>query len=109
MQRLLGYRVRRVFFKILSTDVMSAQLETGEIQMMYPVDPADVDRIRLITGVAVESTQGVAPELWSLMYFDPLLDPRVRQAMLYAIDRERICSEALQGFCTTPLTNVRQL
>jgi peptide/nickel transport system substrate-binding protein len=34
-----------VFFKILSTDVMSAQLETGEIQFMFPVDPADTDRI----------------------------------------------------------------
>ncbi len=99
----------RVFFRIVSTDVMAAQLETGEIQVMFPVDPADVDRISGIDGVTVGSEQGIAPELWSIMFDDEELDARVRQAMLHAIDREAICQEAMAGYCSTPITNIRQI
>lgn len=99
----------RVFFRIVSTDVMAAQLEAGEIQVMFPVDPADVDRISGIEGVTVASEQGIAPELWSIMFDDEELDVRVRQAMLFAIDREAICQEAMAGNCSTPTTNIRQI
>lgn len=99
----------KVFFKILTSDVASAQLETGEIQYMFPVDAADVDRIKRIEGVTVASHDGVAPEVLALNYADPKLqDPRIRQAMLYAIDRVGICKTVLAGHCTTPLTNIRQ-
>lgn len=99
----------RVFMRIVSTDVMSAQLETREIDYMFPVDPADVDRISGLDGVTVGSQTGIAPELWSLMHDDGSLDVRVRQAMLFAIDRDSICQEAMQGYCSTPVTNIRQI
>jgi peptide/nickel transport system substrate-binding protein len=99
----------RVFFKILSTDVMSAQLETGEIQYMFPLDPADVERVSNIPGVTVASEQGIAPELWSIMHDHEPLDVRVRQAMLFAIDRVGLCQQAMQGHCSTPITNIRQI
>lgn len=99
----------RVFMRIVSTDVQAAQLETGELQVMFPVDPADVDRISGLEGVSVGSAQGVAPDLWSIMFDDDELDPRVRQAMLFAIDREGICQQAMGGNCSTPTTNIRQI
>ena len=99
----------RVFFRIVSTDVQSAQLETGEIQFMFPVDPADVDRISNIDGVTVGSQEGIAPELWSIMHDIDPIDARVRQAMLFAIDREAICQQAMSGYCSTPVTNIRQI
>jgi len=99
----------RVFFRIVSTDVMSAQLETGEIQVMFPVDPADVERISSIPGITVGSEKGIAPELWSIMHDDETIDVRVRQAMLFAIDREAICQQAMAGYCSTPITNIRQI
>ena len=99
----------RVFFRIVSTDVQSAQLETGEIQFMFPVDPADVDRISGIEGITVGSQEGIAPELWSIMHDEGELDARVRQAMLFAIDREAICQQAMSGYCSTPITNIRQI
>ena len=98
----------RVFLKIIDTDVMSAQLETREIQFMFPVDSADAERIGNLQGIELVSHVGTAPELWSIMHDVPL-DTRVRQAMLFAIDREAICEQALQGFCSTPVTNIRQI
>jgi peptide/nickel transport system substrate-binding protein len=110
----------RVFMRIVSTDVMSAQLEAGEIDFMFAVDPADVDRISSLPGITVGSATGIAPELWSLMHDDGprgadglggtgSLDVRVRQAMLFAIDRESICQQAMAGYCSTPITNIRQI
>jgi peptide/nickel transport system substrate-binding protein len=100
----------KVNLKALATDVTSAQLQTGETDFIFPVDPADVQRISAIDGVAVLSHQGVAPELLALNYASPKLkDPRIRQAMIYAIDRAGICKQVLAGQCTTPLTNIRQI
>jgi peptide/nickel transport system substrate-binding protein len=100
----------KVNLKALATDVTSAQLQTGETDYIFPVDPADVQRISAIDGVGVLSHQGVAPELLALNYASPKLkDPRIRQAMIYAIDRVNICKQVLAGQCTTPLTNIRQI
>lgn len=101
---------KEVVFEPLSTDQMTAQLQTGEVQYAYTVDPADVDRVRKISGVTVASHHGVAPDVLGLNNGDSTLkDPRVRQAMLYAIDRVGICKTILAEHCTTPLTNLRQI
>lgn len=99
----------RVFMRIVSTDVMSAQLEAGEIDFMFAVDPADVERISGLPGIEVGSATGIAPELWSIMHDDEGLDVRVRQAMLFAVDRVSICQQAMSGYCSTPITNIRQI
>jgi peptide/nickel transport system substrate-binding protein len=100
----------KVIFEILSTDQMTAQLQTGEVQYVYTVDPSDVDRIKRISGVTVASHNGVAPELFGLNNGGSVFkDPRVRQAMLYAIDRAGICKTILAGHCTTPTANLRQI
>ena len=99
----------KVFFRIVATDVQSAQLETREIDFMFPVDPADVDRVSGLDGITVGSAPGVAPELWSIMHDHEPLDVRVRQAMLFAINRDAICQQAMSGYCSTPVTNIRQI
>jgi peptide/nickel transport system substrate-binding protein len=99
----------RVFITADPEDVQSARLETGEVQFIYGVAPADVERIRSISGVEVQSVGSAAPVTWQLMFHEPLLDPRVRQAMVYAVDREGICEGLLEGYCTVPLTNLTQI
>jgi peptide/nickel transport system substrate-binding protein len=99
-----------VVFQVLSTDQMTAKLQTGEVQYIYTVDPSDVERVKSMSDVTVASHEGVAPEVYGLNNAAPeLKDPRVRQAMLYAIDREGICKTILAGHCTVPLTNLRQI
>ena len=99
-----------VVFEILSTDQMTAKLQTGEVNYIYTVDPSDVSRVKAIPGVTVASHQGVAPELFAFNNGAPeLKDPRIRQAMIYAIDRKGICQTVLAGHCATPTTNLRQI
>ena len=101
---------QKVVFQVLSTDQMTAKLQTGEVQYIYTVDPSDVDRVKGMSGVTVASHQSVAPEVFGLNNAMPeLKDPRIRQAMLYAIDRKGICQTILGGHCTTPETNLRQI
>lgn len=99
----------RVFIKFVGADVATAQLETREIQYNLAVDPADTERIGALEGIELESVPTVAPMSWNLMFYGPLLDRRVRQAMVYAIDREQICESVAQGNCTVPLTNIPQI
>lgn len=96
----------RVFMKLLTTDVAAAQFQAGEIQFLFRIGPDDAGRIADLPGVELARLPGVAPELWSIMH-DVGIDKRIRQAMLFAIDREAICEQAMQGFCTTPTTNIR--
>lgn len=70
------------------------------------IGPDDAGRIEGLPGVTLERGPGVAPELWSIMH-DVGIDKRIRQAMLYALDREAICEQALQGFCSVPGSNIR--
>ncbi|NED97924.1 ABC transporter substrate-binding protein [Phytoactinopolyspora alkaliphila] len=104
-----GAAFDRVTFRVVSVDVMSAQLETGEIQFMFSIDPTDVERVGALESIEVESTSGIAPGVWAIQHFEPLLDPQVRQAMAYAIDREAICDAVYKGYCETPIANIRQL
>jgi peptide/nickel transport system substrate-binding protein len=99
----------RLFIKYVDGDVASAQLETREVQFILEVAPDDVDRLDSLDGIEIQSTTGTRPTFLALMHYEPLLDKRVRQAMVYAIDREGICQLVFDGHCTVPVTNVPQI
>ena len=96
----------RVFMKLLTTDVAAAQFQAGEIQFLFRLGPDGAGRVAGLPGVELARLPGVAPELWSIMH-DVGIDKRIRQAMLFALDREAICEQALQGYCSVPTTNIR--
>ena len=67
---------------------MQAQLQTGTIQYMYPVIPTQIASVKAIKGVSVGEAQGVSADTLGMNYAAPVLkDPRVRQAMIYAVNR----------------------
>jgi peptide/nickel transport system substrate-binding protein len=99
-----------VVFEILNSDQMQAQLQTGSIQYMYPVIPSQISSIKAINGVTVQSAQGVSADTLGLNYAAPVLkDPRVRQAMIYAVNRAEICKTVLSGYCTISVPNIREI
>jgi peptide/nickel transport system substrate-binding protein len=101
---------QHVVFQILNSDQMQAQLQTGELQYMYPVIPTQIASVKAIPGVTVGQAQGVSADTLGLNYAAPALkDPRVRQAMIYAVNRAGICKTVLGGYCTISVPNIRQI
>ena len=87
----------RIFLRILTPQVGQAQLETGELDLMtLPI--AEIERTNSMTLAHVESVPSP-----SMSFFAPNVereffqDKRVRQAMMYAIDREGLVQAVLQG------------
>ena len=96
----------RVRLSLLQSEVAAAQLETGELQVSGLIAPLEAARLDELETVAVESTPGVWPEV--LQFNDPQLeDPRIRQAMIYALDLDGICEEVLAGYCDVTWNQVR--
>lgn len=99
----------RVFFKIVTdAEARVAQLQSGELQFIDGVSALDVDRLEAIDGITVAGATGQNPNIIGMNYDHPLFeDARVRQAILFAIDREGICQEVFRGFCSVSPTNQR--
>lgn len=99
----------RLFFKIVTDgEARQAQLQSGELQFIDGVSALDVERLQSIDGLTVNSAPGQNPNIIGFAHDHPLLrDPRVRQAIVFAIDREGLCEEVLKGLCSVSPTNQR--
>ena len=84
-----------LYLQMLTSDVATAQLATGEIDVVQ-ISPQDLATIEGLDGVTVSS----APSpgfLRLLVNFQKFEDERVRQAFLYAINRQGIIDGVLGG------------
>jgi ABC-type transport system substrate-binding protein len=98
--------IDHVFLKPVTTDVATAQLETGEMQLVQ-ISATDVDRLKSNTSLKIASKAGPGIILMAVNVDQPYLkDKRVRQAMLYAIDRQGIVNQVLGGQATLTNTHV---
>lgn len=99
----------QVFFKIITeAEARLAQLQTGEIQFVDQVGAADIERLEAIDGITVEGATGLNPNIIGFNDASPAFDdPRVKQALVFAIDREGICAQVFLGLCSVSDINVR--
>lgn len=84
-----------LYLQMLTSDVATAQLATGETDLVQ-ISPQDLDTVEGLDGVNVTS----APSpgfLRLLVNFEKFDDERIRQALLYAIDRQGIIDGILGG------------
>jgi len=84
-----------LYLQMLTSDVATAQLATGETDLVQ-IAPQDLETVEGLDGVTVTS----APSpgfLRLLVNFTKFDDERVRQAFLYAIDRQGIIDGVLGG------------
>ena len=101
---------QKVRMNLLQTDVATAQLETGDLQLTAQVAPLDVARLEALDNVEIQTVTGVWPEVLQFFVDSPALqDPKVRQAMAFALDLEGLCAEVLAGYCTVTRDQVRLL
>lgn len=94
-------KLDRIFCKVLTQqDIGIAQLEKGEIDLMV-VPVTEADRLRKNANLTVTSTPAPSVSFLALNFDRPFFkDKRVRQAMMYALDREAIIKEILKGEAT---------
>lgn len=87
----------RILMPIRTPAVAMAELERGEIDIIR-LPMADLEAAQQIEGVSVVSVQGAGRDTISVNLTRPYFeDKRVRQAMMYAIDRQGIVDSVLQG------------
>lgn len=86
-----------VYAQYLAGDVARAQLETGEIDIAQ-LASADVASVQKTGKITVQKAPGTAVmSLYTALNSGKLADPKVRRAVLYAIDRQSIVDNVLAG------------
>jgi peptide/nickel transport system substrate-binding protein len=95
-------RLRQVFMRVMKEDgARVAALEAGDVDMIQNVPP---DQVKRLTGAGYE----IVWELMARQHFvvansvleggGPFKDPRVRQALNHAVDKEAILSRLFFGY-----------
>lgn len=88
----------RVEFRMIKNDEARVNaLRTDAVDMIEFVPWKDIDALGRQVGIKVVSSGGAFMNLWVNVKKKPLDDPRVRQAIAYAIDREAISKAAFFG------------
>jgi peptide/nickel transport system substrate-binding protein len=91
-------KLEKIFVRFATSDVATAQLERGEIVHTL-VAASDADRLRNVKGIKVANKPGAGIWIMAVATDQPKLrDKRVRQAMVYALDREGIVKQVLKGY-----------
>ena len=89
--------IDEIYLRPVTSDVATAQLGTGEMDLVQ-ISPADLETVEALDGIEVSSGPGAGFVRTSVNEKKPYLqDVRLRQAMLYAIDRQQLIDEAFAG------------
>lgn len=94
-------KVDKLFIKIMPATNLLAQLQRGEIDMnlglgvgLFPVQ--DYDAVKKLPNVKTKLESTLTYQV--LMFnTEKITDPKVRQAIVYGIDRQKIVDKLLQG------------
>lgn len=87
-----------VYAKFMATDAAQAQLQTGEIDFSQ-VAASDADRVKELAGVSFHQIGGPGiMALHNAWDSGKLADPRVRQAIMYGIDRQALVDQVISGY-----------
>lgn len=76
-----------------------AALETGEVDIIFPITPDQVERVSSIDGINVTNVALGATHVLNIRQSgsEPLQDVRVRQAINFAIDKEALFQSLMGG------------
>lgn len=92
-------KIQTVFFKLnVKPETAVAQLESGELQFALDLNPNDAPRVQGLKSVKSEFVASPAAEFLQFRTDDPQAsDPRVRQAIYYAVDRRQMLKNLVGG------------
>jgi peptide/nickel transport system substrate-binding protein len=91
-------KLERIFVHIATSDVATAQLQKGEI-LHTQISVTDTDTLKNAPGVKVANKPAAGIFVMAPMFDGTKLNNKlVRQALVYAIDREGIVKQVLKGY-----------
>lgn len=94
-------KIPKVNFRIMQGSEILAGLKSGEIDMVHPscsIPVEDRDAVEKLEGFTTKYTDNIINEMTLFNTSKEYLsDPRVRQAIIYAIDRDTIVKQLLNG------------
>jgi peptide/nickel transport system substrate-binding protein len=94
-------RLDQVVFRMISNgDARVNALRTGATDMIEFVPWKDIDMLKQQPGIEVQTAGGAFMNLWLNSNKPPFNNPKVRQALNYAVDREAISKAAYFGHGT---------
>ncbi|WP_067137350.1 ABC transporter substrate-binding protein [Microtetraspora malaysiensis] len=89
--------IPKIFLKPVTSDVATAQLGTGEMDLAQ-ISPTDLQSVQSLPGVTVAGKPSPGFLRIAVNQTEKrFADPRVRQAMLHAIDRQSLVDKLLAG------------
>ena len=98
-------KLNRIIFRPVSdATAANTALRNGEIDLILDLNPREISRLQEVEGITVRTKPGTFWEYIGLnTRVPPLDDPRVRQAIAHAIDRDALAEMVKFGHAT-PLT-----
>ena len=94
-------KIPKINFRIMQGSEILAGLKSGEIDMVHPscsIPVEDRDPVEKLEGFTTKYTDNIINEMTLFNTSKEYLsDPRVRQAIIYAIDRDTIVKQLLNG------------
>lgn len=102
-----SYLDKVVFKWVPDTNTEMAQMKTGEVQAINPSpDVSLIPQLEAIEGVDVQADPGTIWEHLAFQFEKPDVgDVKVRQAIAYSIDRQKIADEVMAG-TVKPLNDI---
>lgn len=89
------------FVVLVTEQERTAAFLNGDVDILFSVSAYDCDKLRLSENVTLLQAPSTKIEYLSLnTTHPPLNDPRVRLAISYAIDRDKIAAEVYSGYAT---------
>jgi ABC-type transport system substrate-binding protein len=91
--------IPKVIFKLgVDPATAAAQLQSGELQMVFDLVPSDYDVLAGVDGINVERVPGIGVQFLQFPVPNPQVnDKRVRQAVYHAFDRRTLLETVFQG------------
>jgi peptide/nickel transport system substrate-binding protein len=91
-------KLQRIFVHTATSDVATAQLQKGEI-LHTQISVTDAETLKSVPGIHVANKPAAGIFLMAPMFDgEKFHDKRVRQALVYAIDRQGIVDQVLKGY-----------
>ena len=90
--------IKEVVYRFIpDTNTLVASLQSGEVQFIYP--PPDIGLLERLEGIEGARAEYKAGVVWEHIAFnvEKVSNLKLRQAIAYGIDREKIVNELLKG------------